>query len=225
MAPWQPRGDAGRGVTLDCAWRSLQSQPAVLCHRGHQCSWARPDCVDEMGSCLGRWRGLGSPGWGLCSAGGRRALDWPRPHIGAWNGADECSGVLHPGTGSPFLTISGKMTKGEEVEPRHEVTLLPAAWVVRWDLDRTVWESRALLLVCTGVNTGMGGVLRWFGNGSFCRVGLGGRGRGASRCTQVERPFLGSSCGGDLRGEKVDGSPLCSAAPHCLASWWDAVWG
>lgn len=33
--------------------------------------------------------------------------------------------------GSPFLTTSGKMTKGEAVEPRHEVTLLPAAWVVR----------------------------------------------------------------------------------------------
>ena len=118
--------------------------------------------------------------------------------------------------GSPFLTISGKMTKGEEVEPRHEVTLLPAAWVVRWDLDRTV-ESRALLLVCTGVNTGMGGVLRWFGNGSFCRLDLEERSRGISLHSGGEA-ISRSSCGGDLRGEKVTEVPsvCCSTLPGIL---------
>lgn len=118
--------------------------------------------------------------------------------------------------GSPFLTISGKMTKGDAVGPRQEVTLLPAAWAVRCDLDRTV-ERRALLLVCTGVNTGMGGVLRWLGSGSFCLLDLAERSRGSSLHSGGEA-ISRSSCGGDLRGEKVTevASVCCSAPPGIL---------
>lgn len=82
----------------------------------------------EIGSCLGRWRG---------------SRLWPR--LGSlFNSRDAGTGLATPTyvpgmvliravefftqvLGSPFLTISGKITKGEEVEPRQEVTLLPAA--------------------------------------------------------------------------------------------------
>jgi hypothetical protein len=78
-------------------------------------------------------------------------------------------------------------------------------------------ERRALLLVCTGVNTGMGGVLRWFGNGSFWRFELEERSRGISLHSGGEA-ISRSSCGGDLRGEKVTEVPsvCCSAPPDIL---------
>lgn len=78
-------------------------------------------------------------------------------------------------------------------------------------------ERRALLLVCTGVNTGMGGVLRWFGNGSFWRLDLEERSRGISLHSDGEA-ISRSSCGGDLRGEKVTDVPsvCCSAPPGSL---------
>lgn len=63
-------------------------------------------------------------------------------------------------------------------------------------------ERRVLLLVCIGVNIGMGGVLRWFGNGSFWRLDLEERSRGISLYSGGEVIFR-FSCGGDLRGEKV----------------------
>lgn len=78
-------------------------------------------------------------------------------------------------------------------------------------------ERRALLLVCTGVKTGMGGVLRWFGNGSFWRLDLEERSRGISLHSGGEAISL-SSCGGDLRGEKVTEVPsvCCSVPPGIL---------
>lgn len=64
--------------------------------------------------------------------------------------------------GSPFLKNSGNMTSGA---PRKVwLTLLLVFGMSRWelqsDLDKTVVRV-AFPLVCTGVNTGMGGVLRW----------------------------------------------------------------
>lgn len=99
---------------------------------------------------------------------------------------------------SPLRRKSGKITKGGVV-PRHEVTLLPALWATRWDLDRTV-VSAALPLVCTGVRMGMGGVLRWLGGGSFWRLDLEDRSRGISLHSGKET-ISRSSCGGDFRGE------------------------
>lgn len=74
-----------------------------------------------------------------------------------------------------------------------------------------------MLLVCTGVNTGMGGVLRWFGNGSFWRLDLEERSSGISLHSGGEA-ISRSSCGGDLRGEKVTEVPsvCCSPPPGIL---------
>lgn len=71
--------------------------------------------------------------------------------------------------------------------------------------------------MCTGVNTGMGGVLRWFGNGSFWRLDLEDRSRGISLHSGGEA-ISRSSCGGDLRGEKVTEVPsvCCSVPPGIL---------
>lgn len=71
--------------------------------------------------------------------------------------------------------------------------------------------------MCTGVNTGMGGVLRWFGNGSFWRLDLEERSRGISLHSGGEA-ISRSSCGGDFKGEKVTEVPsvCCSVPPGIL---------
>lgn len=79
--------------------------------------------------------------------------------------------------------------------------------------------SSALLLVCTGVNTGMGGVLRWLGGGSFWRLDLEERSRGISLHSGVETNSR-SSCGGDFKGEREVRMPRpgCSCVTGALES-------
>ena len=102
MAPWQPRGDAGRGVTFDCAWRSLSPSLAALLATGGTSALGLALINDGDGFLLGEMAGIsGEAQVGVFvqqEGGGHRV---GHAHIGARNGADECSGVLHPGTGVP----------------------------------------------------------------------------------------------------------------------------
>ena len=58
MAPWQPRGDAGRGVTFDCAWRSLSPSLAALLATGGTSALGLALINDGDGFLLGEMAGI-----------------------------------------------------------------------------------------------------------------------------------------------------------------------